>query len=199
METDLNKVIGALDWEITEIATGRTIGEDLTIVRVRDVSFRRTPSGQEIREEVRERLKDYPTRLKLVELMFCALWRRQDPHVSKSVKLMDGFDFALNSSLASDSSQLTGFGLTSPHSDWQLFSFEWFELVGTSHATKLQETGELGVRLEKTGSTWEVIHTVFETDVSLRLIPLFSFPILRPKYRIKIRKGSFVNWPSYKG
>lgn len=90
-----------------------------------------------------------------------------------------------------------GFGLVCDRTDFRTFCWEWFNLDGSDHATKLQETGELAIRAGSPGGLWQVVRTEFLTDVSMRV---HRFGIGRsgdvPRWRVLIRKGSWVDWPT---
>ena len=93
-----------------------------------------------------------------------------------------------------------GFGFVAGHEATPTFSWEWFTIGdGRERATKLQEEGELGIRLEKGRSgDWEVGYTEFLTDVSLRMEPKEGAGRKgsEPRWRVRITEGSRATWPS---
>ncbi len=76
------------------------------------------------------------------------------------------------------------------------FSWEWFIVDSESHATKLQEIGELAITVSRVGPGWEVTRTEFLSDVSFRVIPFPKGDPKNPTWRVKIFKGSIITWPS---
>jgi hypothetical protein len=90
----------------------------------------------------------------------------------------------------------TGFGITAERDDLPTFCWEWFTVRNPTLATKLQETGELGIRYGKTGVGYELVRMEFRTDVSLRVNPDTDAPEAAPRWRVLILKGSVINWPS---
>jgi hypothetical protein len=78
------------------------------------------------------------------------------------------------------------------------FCWEWFEIKSSTEAKKLQETGELTIRFEEVKSRWEVVHTDFLSDISFRISPCTTEKPKpeNPKWRLNIRQGSYLNWPS---
>jgi hypothetical protein len=75
------------------------------------------------------------------------------------------------------------------------FSWEWFVIDNEKHATKLQESGELRIRATKVGQGREIVYTEFLSDVSFRILSVDD-PVMSPKWRVKVVKGSLVRWPS---
>lgn len=114
---------------------------------------------------------------------------RRDAHVDKTLELSDNFVLRIAEFFERDKS---GFGLVASRTDQQTFSWEWFEVDSPTHATKLQEAGELSISTER----GELTRTEFLTDVSLRVIrfPGGADP-RNPDWRVRIAKGSYVNWP----
>ena len=131
------------------------------------------------------------TEIKLFEMSADAL-----SIVRKTITLSDGFSISFAGQFAESKSEIGGFGFTADREPEQLFSWEWFKVAGDTRATKLQESGELGIQFGEVGGKWEIIHTEFLTDVSFRLMELTGQPRGSPKYRIKILKGSAITWPS---
>ena len=62
-------------------------------------------------------------------------------------------------------------------------------------ATKLQESGELSFDTKKTQNGAEIHRMEFLTDVSIRISRVTDESPLKPRWRVNILKGSFVNWP----
>lgn len=75
--------------------------------------------------------------------------------------------------------------------------WEWFNVKSETHAKKLQETGDVEIKLGAIGEHWEVEYTGFLTDISFRIdrkkseIPASELP----KWRLNIRQGSYIKWP----
>mgnify|MGYP000870973714 CR=1 FL=1 len=94
-------------------------------------------------------------------------------------------------------SAVVGFGLTVDRKDIATFCWEWFDLDGPEHATKLQEQGELRIRTAQIGQVWEVVNTEFLSDASFRVARFgIDDPVSKPKWRVVIEKGSVIQWPS---
>lgn len=107
--------------------------------------------------------------------------------VHYSIPLSDGF----NISVATSPDDQTGFGFSAENTQQASFSWEWFQVNGQI-ATKLQETGELKVAIEK-GS---LARAEFLTDVSVRIVPMdAAADPQNPKWRILIAKGSHFEIP----
>ena len=89
----------------------------------------------------------------------------------------------------------TGFGLTLDKENGSTFSWEWFEVRSKTRATKMQESGELGITISSHGGE-SLIHKMdFLTDVSFRSA---RFMVDRPgtvHWRARIAKGSTIVWP----
>jgi TonB family protein len=120
--------------------------------------------------------------------------RRQTP---KTIKLTDEFVVEMAEFPTPALTSITGFGITGRRLDIQSFSWEWFNVQDSKHASKLQEGGELGIDLKQVNGDWEITRTEFMTDVSLRIIRMGVDPPGSPPYwRIHIFKGSTITWPS---
>jgi hypothetical protein len=115
-------------------------------------------------------------------------------YFDKAIDLGDHFSIAI---AEHPEGRKVGFGLMGQREDEQTFSWEWFNVDGPSHATKIQEGGELGIKIKRTQVGPEIVYTEFLTDVSLRVLR-FSLGIdpRDPDWRINIARGSYVTWPS---
>jgi len=152
----------------------------------------------EIREEVSGKILargDGPVHLKDVWISEAPNpTRRQTP---KTIKLTDEFAIGMAEFPTPAVTSITGFGITGLRLDIQSFSWEWFNVQDSKHASKLQEGGELGIDLKQVNGDWEITRTEFTTDVSLRIIRMGVDPPGSPPYwRINIFKGSTITWPS---
>ncbi|MFI5386173.1 MAG: hypothetical protein ACHQ50_08640 [Fimbriimonadales bacterium] len=103
-----------------------------------------------------------------------------------------GAHFRLSLAQTESGANDQGFGLTVDKDDEPAFSWEWFNVDRPGHATKLQESGELGFETDN----GRIVRIKFLTDVSLRVIPMTGSPDpLNPKWRVEIAKGSEIAWP----
>jgi hypothetical protein len=97
-----------------------------------------------------------------------------------------------NLSLMNGPSASIGFGFMGGRDDVKTTSWDWFTVDG-AQAHKLQEGGELALKWGGTGGG--ISRMEFLADVSLR-VNLFSDAAgATPRWRIKILKGSNVDWP----
>ncbi|MCH7903172.1 MAG: hypothetical protein IH944_01240 [Armatimonadetes bacterium] len=124
---------------------------------------------------------------------------------SKMIELSDQFSFGTSGGASEVRAESSGFGFTARrliHEDTG--SWEWFNIDGSEHATKHQETGEVAMKIEKVGKVWEVVRTEFLTDVSIRIarMGVEAFKLsnkgfgIEFDWRVRILKGSVVLWPS---
>jgi hypothetical protein len=162
-----SRVIGHLDWAIKVAATNEVIASGKNDVRLNEVWINANTS------------KD------------------GRPSYSRNISLNKDFSFSMSSFPEQKRSEVSGFGLEANHTKVFTFCWEWFNVDNDRHASKLQETGELAIDLKQVNSQWEITRTEFLTDVSFRVdIHGSSVPEDNPRWRVIIRKGSYVNWPS---
>lgn len=115
----------------------------------------------------------------------------------KQIPLSDHFVLGMAESSSPTKAEKKGFGLTLRRDDAEkLFSWDWFTVNYEDHAYKLQEEGSLRIKIGNAGSGWEVTRTEFLSDVSLRAFIVGEKLTDRPKWRVRIFKGSLVRWPS---
>jgi hypothetical protein len=120
--------------------------------------------------------------------------RRQTP---KTIRLNNQFTLVMAEFPRNSASELDGFGMVASKTDIPSFSWEWFNVDNPAHATKILETGSLGINISKIGGSWEVTRTEFLSDVSMRIIRMNVDPPGSPPYwRVQILKGSSITWPS---
>lgn len=158
-------LVGHLRWTITDAATGTEIGQGERDLRANDVVVEVVEGG--------------PT----------------GKMTNKTVNLSNRFTLSLAVGPSSSESDLSGFGFTAMNEGEQSFSWEWFVVDRTGHATKLQESGELAIRLSQGEMGWTVARTEFLTDVSMRVLLMASPESMNPKWRVVIHKGSWIEWP----
>lgn len=158
-------LVGHLRWTITETASGAEIGQGERDLQASDV--------------VVEVVGGEPT----------------GKLTNKRVNLSNRFTLSLAVGPSSSESDLSGFGFTAMNEDVQSFSWEWFVVDRTGHATKLQESGELAIQLAQGEMGWTVARTKFLTDVSMRVLPMASPDSMNPKWRVVIHKDSWIDWP----
>lgn len=116
----------------------------------------------------------------------------------KQILLSDSFSFSLADGVDSPKTESgDGFGLTGTRDVGdKLFSWDWFVVDGKGHAKKLQESGEIAYKCKRRGIGSEITRTEFLTDVSIRVQRMNDGPGAKPTWRIKILKGSTIQWPS---
>lgn len=167
--------IGLIKWVATEGETHTVIDEGETNVSLNDVTINE----------------------------MTGLFASEGSH-EKLIRLGDKFTFGI-SGTPSDSSDITGFGLTASYdAEESTNSWEWFDVDTPKHANKRQGTGEVAFTAEKIGSKWEIARIEFLTDVSMRIMRVdFSIFKLTTKgfgidfdWRLRIREGSVIIWPS---
>lgn len=119
-------------------------------------------------------------------------------YLEQRLPLSDHFYVKLNSGRSDG--PFRGFGMATGRDDQQTFCWEWFNVEGNK-AHKLQEKGELEFSSEKLGADYEVTKTVFLTDVEMRVLDWEdgSPDPKNPKWRVKIRQGSTIDWPTAAG
>lgn len=167
------QAIGMLEWEIREVATGEVLDNGKKTVELKHI--------------------------KITEKM------SKDGRIffPKQVFLGKGFYFEMAEFPQRIRSEVTGFGLAVMHESIHTFSWEWFNIglpwFDIGWATKLQESGVLAIAVKRIDSRWEVTRTRFLTDISFRVHLFESFDHDNPKWRVIIRKGSYVTWPSLVG
>lgn len=117
--------------------------------------------------------------------------------IAKQISLSDHFILSMAESPSPGKADKKGFGLSIKRDDLEkVFSWEWFIVNYEDHAYKLQEEGSLRIKLAHVGSGWEVTNTEFLSDASLRAFIAGEDVPDKPRWRVKILKGSFVRWPS---
>lgn len=115
--------------------------------------------------------------------------------VGKSFRLTDLFTLGVASGLTAEPER-TGFALVSDRTDLSSHCWEWFNIDGEKHATKLQESGELNFEMANPNAQWQIVRTEFLTDISIRVKKMAEADQHSVSWRVLIRKGSWVNWPS---
>jgi len=115
--------------------------------------------------------------------------------VSTQFPLGEHFRFGLASPI-STTPNISGFALQAVRDDEKTFCWDWFNVDSQTHATKIQESGELAIVIAGEASEWQIVRTELLTDVSIRVVHFGdgSDPT-DPAWRIRIGKGSVVNWP----
>lgn len=203
--------LGTIGWEITENPSGETIHRGKRDIGRDDIEVVEVVP---MRDRIRQARSDAPPSGKIMLGIASAVARAYGAVVGlvtggkrslyrKRVHLEGGFYFDLADSPVARRRALVGFGLVAEHEGAPTFSWEWFN-VGEEQerATKLQEEGELGIRLEQGRSgDWEVGYTEFLTDVSLRMEPEEGAGRRgsEPRWRVRIVEGSRVSWPPADG
>ena len=165
--TNGQAVIGKLAWEVTEPLTGQTLSSGDREIFLQEVQIETlSADGRTI--------------------------------MTKKIPLGGHFYMAMAEAPSKDRSEkMAGFGLTAGRDDERAFSWEWFVPDSETHAVKLQETGELVITTAQVGSKWEVVRTEFLTDTSLRVMRMTEGAApFQATWRIAIRKGSSITWPS---
>ena len=186
--------IGWLSWEILDAVSRRKV-----------VSGARDIYADEVEEVVlsEKMWPDYARMAWPFRVLSWWLWRT--PVIRRQVHLAEGFYICLHASPAPERSDLRGFGLSARRTHTPTLSWEWFTFEGDTSAVKLQEAGRLAVRVDRTDAGWELLHTRFLTDVSLRIAvnPVGCLPGIaliasgiRPHWRVVVKESSYIDWPS---
>ncbi|MEX2244942.1 MAG: hypothetical protein WD716_13990 [Fimbriimonadaceae bacterium] len=116
-------------------------------------------------------------------------------HVSTLFPLGEHFRFGLASQI-STTPNIAGFALQALRDDEKTFCWDWFNVDSPTHATKIQESGELAIVIAGEASDWQIVRTEFLTEVSLRVARFgMGLDPTNPTWRIRIGQGSVVNWP----
>lgn len=119
----------------------------------------------------------------------------------KQLQLDGGFLVELVSKPTSPRMDLIGFGLRGRRTVTITSSWEWYCLSGDAHARHLQQPSELAVRIAEGPRGSEIAYTEFLSDAVLRIYskaPGCLLGIIVPPseiYRIRILRGSYINWP----
>lgn len=199
--------LGTVGWEITEPLSGKTVyrgrrdvgRDDVELVevvpfleRAREARSGAPLSGKILLGMVSVVPRAYGALTRLVAGGERSIYR-------KRIHLDGGFYLELVDRPTRKRWALTSFALTADHETVPSHSLEWFRVGDDGErATKLQEEGELGVRLERGRSgDWEVARTEFLTDVSLRVDPKegAGWRESEPRWRVRISEGSHIDWP----
>jgi len=157
---------GVVDWAVIETVTGKVLGE-----------------GQ----------LDLSTSEVLIDKHYTA---EQVMYYRKRVCLFDSFSIAFDEHPGKSADDVKGFGFTASNEGQNTYSWEWFNVVSPTEAVKLQEEGTLAIEIAQVACGWEVVRTEFLTDASLRLTRFFGDPSQEPYWRVTIKKGSWISWPS---
>jgi hypothetical protein len=182
--------------ELDEIAIARfetTRGQKRKIEWLRTRTGANRPSREES-EAINREIANDPTSQEVAEVWF-----------KKSCPLSNFYCFGYAEHPIYD--PLPGFGLTGginpayvkDEENLRTFSWEWFGAQAPGQALKLQESGRLAFEQARTACGLEITRMVFETDLSLRVIPRGSGRGTEPRWRIRIHQGSEIFWPSLVG
>lgn len=76
------------------------------------------------------------------------------------------------------------------------FSWDWFTIAGPGEAQKLQESGLIRFESAETPCGPEIGQMRFESDVSLRIFEPPNIRVTEPKWRVNLRAGTEIRWPS---
>lgn len=131
---------------------------------------------------------------KALQMRDIELVGESDGDFERWIHLNKGFYFKLDS--GRETTAPIGFGIAAFQKNVGTFCWEWFNVDHPHHAYKIQETGSLGIDVEPIGDGWEIAHTKFLTDVSLRVSTLNEARGAGPKWRVLILKDSEIHWPT---
>ncbi|MBI2300186.1 MAG: caspase family protein [Armatimonadetes bacterium] len=162
-------VIGHLAWDIVDCVTSKKIGSGSRDVKLSDVVIDGRPS------------------------------RDEREMYNKKVALDHGFALCMAEFPEKSAMSRVGFGLLGDKEGENTFCWDWFTVDRASHATKLQEKGELEFSVAKVGDGWQLAHMKFLTDVSIRINRRTDDPGAAPRWRVNIHKGSEIDWPALVG
>lgn len=168
LRSDSAEIVGDLRWEILDCESGAVLSRATRQVLARDVVIIQTTD-------------------KSGEVSF-----------DKRIELEKGFYIEMAEFPEEARDELDGFAIVAGRRGVETFSWEWFDIKGDSRAPKRQEGGELVYALVSVDSRWEVARTEVTSDVSLRIDKMGVLSGWRtdPAWRIRLEKGSYVNWPS---
>lgn len=156
---------GRIDWQIVERATGKLLDRGRTELRAGDIKV----------EEVKA--------------------RDGENFFDKQIPLNADFSIGVADFPQATWAAHGGFGLFGDYSKADTFSWDWFDLDSPTHATKLQEGGELAVSGIEVDSKWQIGRIEFLTDTVIRIQLSDGDADREPDWLITIGRGSFVNWP----
>jgi hypothetical protein len=166
--SDSDQVVGQLQWAIVECDTGSVLARGNRKILAAEVSIQQ--------------------------------FTYRDGHVSfeKRVDLNEGFYFQMVEHPVRHPRELVGFGLTAGRDESDCFSWEWFNVKNEVRALKLQEGGELAIRMVPVEARWEVARTEVTSALSLRIQDGSITNALgnAPIWRIRLETGSYINWPT---
>lgn len=203
-----SETLGTIGWEIIESPSGKTIHHGKRDIGRNDIEVVEVVP---LLDRIRQVRSDAPLGGRIMLGVISAVPRVAGAVMElvtggkrslyrKRIHLDGDFCFDLVDRPVGRRGALIGFGLVAERGATPTFSWEWFD-VGDEQkrATKLQEDGELGIRLERAASgDWEVGYTEFLTDVSLRMEPREGARRgdSGSGWRVRIVEGSRVSWPS---
>ena len=175
-------------WEITETSTGEVVHAGQRDLRLTDVEVRVTPA----------RARPGLDRLRLGPRQVAADlvgWLLTGGRTTKRVQLGAGFWLVLQEKPGRERPK--GVGLQAERDGERTFCWEWFQVdEGGATATKLQETGELGLEwATNRHGHQEVVTTSFGSDVSLRMQPGDGGLRTVVRWRVRVLAGSVIHWP----
>jgi hypothetical protein len=159
------EVEGRIDWQIVERATGKLLDQGRTELRAGDIHVEEGNG------------------------------RDGEGFFRKEIRLNADFSIGLADFPKATWAELGGFGLVGGYSKADTFSWDWFEVDSPTHATKLQEGGELALSGVEVDAKWQIGRIEFLTDTVIRIQLFDGKPDREPDWLIKIGRGSYVNWP----
>ena len=208
----VNQYVARLKWEGLEVETGLCEqgelncrledvvittnilrkGEQLLIERVSAIMFGGAASPEEV-ERIQEEIASDPSADDVLATWF-----------QKSIQLSPRY--SLGYSEHPENHPVTGFGFMADIGELPTgpacgltSSWDWFNVVSSGKAVKLQESGEINFDVVATPSGVEILRMFFATDVSFRIRKRQSQNTREPDWRIRVGKGSEILWPSLVG
>ena len=164
--SDSSQTIGELRWTILDCKSGTVLSRGTRTILARDVIVTTDAAGEVT--------------------------------LSKRIDLDHGFFIELINVPKPSPGKLTGFAFSAGRDGEYTHGWDWFEVEGTSRAVKIQESGELAFSQVAVGSRWEIGQTDITSAVSLRVY-VFSLSGVdhdAPDWRIQLKEGSRIAWPS---
>jgi hypothetical protein len=166
---DLDRVVGSIEWEILDEQTGTVVASGDGPVHLKDVSFVFVPTN------------------------------RGGGMTQKIIALSKDFSVEIIETYPAGASDIAGFTMEGQ----QTGSLDnkpmgvWFDITDGQHAVSrpLKDTS-LAIEHHKLNGVSDITKTEFTTDLSLS-IKNGSGPAAPAKWRILIRKGSTITWPSF--
>jgi hypothetical protein len=131
---------------------------------------------------------------KIVHLSDVTIDTRSQRAIKKQIALSEHFVLTYSEIPKPSKNLLNGFGIGVVKDNLPSFSWEWFRVVKPGQAMKIREKGRIGFSQVKVGKRWQIARMNFPVDISCRITNSIN-DHSRPRWRVKILKGSTITWP----